>query len=340
MHPKKGNRFQQEDHILTFVNDRETPDTLMAFIMQRRPDAKRNDVKKWLHYGHLSIDGTVTTAFNAEVAPGATVALNLTRPFPVFRHPRIELVYEDDDILVINKGYGILSVSTPVHKNEKSAYDIMREYVKEVDPRNKLYVVHRLDRDTSGLMMFAKTEEAQEELRHNWNNMILERLYVAVLEGNLEQDKGFVKSRLTENSRFVVYSTDNPEEGRVAVTHYEVLGRGNGYTLAAFSLDTGRKNQIRVHASEMGHPIAGDRKYGASTSPLHRLALHAMTLRFAHPRTRKDMNFRTPVPPKFLAAVGGVPKYKLPGYERRAENAPEAPKENSGKNSAGKNNQD
>jgi len=141
--------------------------------------------------------------------------------------------------------------------------------------RNKLWVVHRLDRHTTGLMMFAKSERANEVLRHNWNNIILERLYVAVLEGYLEHDKGFVKSRLTENSRFVVYSTDVPGEGRLAVTHYEVIGRGNGYTLARFSLDTGRKNQIRVHASDLGHPIAGDRKYGAKTSPVNRLALHA-----------------------------------------------------------------
>lgn len=305
MQPKKNTyRPYKPDTVLHYVNDGEASMPLMEFVASRRPDSKRNDIKKWLKYGHLTVGGKVTTAFDAPVEPGMEVELNLSRPFPVFRHPRIELVYEDEHILVINKGYGILSVRTPVHKNEESVYDIMREYVKNVDSRQKLYVVHRLDRDTSGLMMFAKTEEAQNTLRHNWNNMILERLYVAVLEGNLEKDKGYVKSRLTENSRFVVYSTENPEEGRVAVTHYEVIGRGNGYTLATFSLDTGRKNQIRVHASEMGHPIAGDRKYGAQTSPIHRLALHAMTLRFAHPVTRRDMNFKTPVPLKFQKVVG------------------------------------
>ncbi|MDE6340028.1 MAG: RluA family pseudouridine synthase [Muribaculaceae bacterium] len=275
----------------------------MEFVTARRPDSKRNDIKKWMKFGHLKVDGQVTTAFDAPVAPGAVVEFNSTRPYPKFRHPRIEIVYEDDDVLVINKGYGLLSVSTLSHKKEENAYEILRNYVKEVNPRNKLFIVHRLDRDTSGLMMFAKSEEAQDVLRHNWNNMILERLYVAVLEGYLEEDKGYVKSRLAENSQFVVYSTDNPEEGRVAVTHYEVVGRGNGYTLAQFSLDTGRKNQIRVHAKELGHPIAGDRKYGATKSPLHRLALHARTLRFAHPITRKDMNFETPIPPKFAAAI-------------------------------------
>ena len=294
---------QAPDRIFSWDNREENPVPLMKFVEVRRPDAKRGDIKKWLKYGHLMVDGVIATGFDTPVPPGGIVDFNASRPFPVFRHPRIEIVYEDDDVIVINKGYGLLSVNAPGRKREENAFDILRDYVKRVDPANRLYVVHRLDRETSGLMMFAKTEAAQETLRHNWNNMILERLYVALLEGNVEQDSGFIKSRLAENSRFVVYSTEEPGEGKLAVTNYEVIGRGNGYTLAHFSLDTGRKNQIRVHASEMGHPIAGDRKYGARTSPLHRLALHAETLRFAHPVTRKDMYFRTPIPTKFEAAI-------------------------------------
>lgn len=305
MNHNDRHRPYRADRILTFVNDSDAERRLMEFIMASMPDASRNDVKKWLRYGHLTVNGRVGTVFDVPVPPGAEVALNLSRPFPVFRHPRIELVYEDDDVMVINKGYGMLSVGTQSKKKEENAFDIMREYVKRVDPRNKLWVVHRLDRHTTGLMMFAKSERAHDVLRHNWNNIILERLYVAVLEGYLEQDSGFVKSRLAENSQFVVYSTDAPGEGRLAVTHYEVMGRGNGYTLAHFSLDTGRKNQIRVHASDIGHPIAGDRKYGAKTSPINRLALHAQTLRFAHPVTKKDMNFQSPVPREFAAVIRG-----------------------------------
>ncbi len=293
----------KEDKIFVWDNRGDEAMPLMEFVAARRPDTKRNDIKKWLKNGHLKVNGNITTAFDAPIAPGDVVEFNSTRPFPKFHHPRIEIVYEDDDIIVINKGYGLLSVSTLSHKKEENAYEILRNYMKRVNPRNKLFIVHRLDRDTSGLMMFAKSEEAQNVLRHNWNNMILERLYVAVLEGYLEQNEGFVKSRLAENSQFVVYTTDNPDEGRIAVTHYEVVGRGCGYTLAQFSLDTGRKNQIRVHAKELGHPIAGDKKYGATKSPLHRLALHARTLRFAHPITRRDMNFETPIPPKFAAAI-------------------------------------
>ncbi|MDE6536794.1 MAG: RluA family pseudouridine synthase [Muribaculaceae bacterium] len=298
--PDGRRRIQsQPDRIFTFVNKGDETVGLMEFLMQCRPDTKRNDVKKWLKFGQVMLAGKVTSAFDVPVEPGMEVKLNIGRPFTIFRHPRIEIVYEDDDVIVINKGYGLLSVAAQNAKKEANAYDIIRNYVKEVDPRNKLFIVHRLDRDTSGLMMFAKSAESQEVLRHNWNNVILERLYVAVLEGNLEQENGYVKSRLAENSQFVVYSTENPEEGRVAVTHYKVLDRGNNLTLAQFSLDTGRKNQIRVHASDLGHPISGDKKYGAKKSPLHRLALHAQTLRFAHPITKKDMHFTTPIPQKF-----------------------------------------
>ena len=288
------------DSILVWTAAEES--TLMQCLEAKLTDHKRTSIKALMKYNQVALNSMPTSQFDQPVHAGDTLSVNFTRPFVVFSHPRIKLVYEDNDIIVINKGSGILSVSTDNVK-DGTAYSILRDYLKKKDPRLMLFVVHRLDRDTSGLMMFAKTEESQQVLRHNWNNMILERLYVAVLEGYLEEDKGYVKSRLAENSQFVVYSTDVPGEGRLAVTHYEVMERGHGYTLAQFSLDTGRKNQIRVHASDLGHPIAGDRKYGASTSPIHRLALHAMTLRFAHPVTRKDMNFQTPIPAAFIGAV-------------------------------------
>lgn len=293
----------KQDRIISWSNDGSEPAELMSFVMEKMPDRSRTDIKSWLRHGQMRIDDTVTTIFNAAVAPGAKVEVNLGRPFVTLRNPRLQLVYEDDDVIVINKGYGLLSVGTQSHRKEESAYSILRDYVKTQDPRNKLYVVHRLDRDTSGLMMFAKSEEAQETLRHNWNNMVLDRLYVALLEGYVKEDSGFVKSRLAENSQFVVYSTENPEEGKLALTRFRVLKRGNGLSLVEFSLDTGRKNQIRVHSSEMGHPISGDRKYGARESRLNRLCLHARTLRFAHPVTRKDMRFELPVPSRFLDAV-------------------------------------
>ncbi|MCH5234650.1 MAG: RluA family pseudouridine synthase [Muribaculaceae bacterium] len=295
----------KQDRILTFTNNSGKDRLLLEFIEEIAKDASRTDAKSWLKHGQIMVNGEVTTSFNAPVASGAEIKINTSRPFVRFKHPRLKLLYEDDDVIVVEKGYGLLSVGIPNPSKKKieSAYDILRDYLKRKDPHNKLFVVHRLDRDTTGVMMFAKNEEAQETLRHNWNNFVLERLYVALLEGFVKEDEGTIKSRLTENSQYKVYSTNNEDEGKLAVTRYKVIGRGHGLSLTEFTLDTGRKNQIRVHASEMGHPICGDRKYGANQSRLGRLCLHAKTLRFAHPVTRKDMYFESPVPSGFYKAI-------------------------------------
>lgn len=188
-------------------------------------------------------------------------------------------------------------------KHEGTAYWLLRDYVKRVDPRNKLFIVHRLDQQTSGLMLFAKTVEAKEALQHNWNNMVLERRYAAIVKGRPDPDKGVISSYLAENAAHEVYSTNDPREGKKAVTLYEVLKTRGGYSLVELQLETGRKNQIRVHLADLGFPIVGDRRYGSDVSPIHRLALHARTLRFIHPVTRRDMNFTCPLPPGFSKLV-------------------------------------
>ena len=292
------------DKIIERVACHDAPPTLKAFILSAWPDLSGNRVNGLLHRGQVMLRGSITTQFDAPVAEGDAVAINFTRPYPQLRHQRLQLLYEDDDVAVVNKGYGLLSVSRGAARPEATAYNIVKEYLKVVDPRQKVFIVHRLDRDTSGLMMFAKTPEAKEAMQHNWNNMVLERRYVAVVEGNVEQDEGVIRSYLGETSAHEVFSTQDPEQGKLAVTRYRVLARGQGRSLVEYSLDTGRKNQIRVHSRELGHPIVGDRRYGAAVSPIGRLCLHARSLRFVHPRTRKDMNFQLPVPPKFLKLVG------------------------------------
>lgn len=273
---------------------------LLDFLIASMPDRKRTGIKQFLAHNQVAVNGMPTRQFDTPLKQGDKVEVNLTREFRVFYNRRLKLVYEDEHILVVNKGYGLLSMGTDKIK-EGTAYSILREYVKWHDPRNKIFIVHRLDRDTSGLMVFAKTVEAKEKLQHNWNNMVLERKYLAVVEGVVEPADGEVRSYLAENSRFEVYSTDNPEEGQLAVTRYRTLKSGGGYSLLEVSLDTGRKNQIRVHMKDLGHPIAGDRRYGAGSSPIHRMALHAQTLRFVHPVTRKEMSFATPVPVPFAS---------------------------------------
>ncbi|MCM1355188.1 MAG: RluA family pseudouridine synthase [Staphylococcus sp.] len=288
------------DVIETYPVEAETK--LLDFLIASMPDRKRTAIKNLLSHNQIAVNGVPTTQFDTELHPGDEVKVNLTREFRVFYNRRLKLVYEDDDIIVVNKGYGLLSMGTDKIK-DGTAYSILRDYLKWKDPRNKLFIVHRLDRDTSGLMVFAKTQEAKDRLQHNWNNMVLSRKYLAVVEGKPEPAEGVVRSYLAENSRYEVYSTDKPEEGQLAITNYRTLRSANGYSLMEVSLDTGRKNQIRVHMKDLGHPIAGDRRYGAKSSPIHRMALHAQTLRFVHPITRKDMNFTTPIPSSFARMV-------------------------------------
>lgn len=294
------NRFKP-DVIETYTVGEES--RLLDYLIQAMPQRKRTAIKNLLSHNQIAVNGIPVTQFDTPLANGDEVKANLTREFRVFYNRRLKLVYEDDDIIVVNKGYGLLSMGTDKIK-DGTAYSILRDYLKWHNPNNKLFIVHRLDRDTSGLMVFAKSLEAKERLQHNWNNMVISRTYLAVVEGKPEEEEGTVKSYLAENSRFEVYSTENPDEGQLAVTRYKTLKSKNGYSLMEVSLDTGRKNQIRVHMKDLGHPIAGDRRYGAKSSPIHRMALHAQTLRFVHPITRKDMNFSTPIPASFGKMVG------------------------------------
>lgn len=288
------------DSIVAFKATEET--TLMEFLIAVMPERKRTAIKQLLKYGQVRLNGTVTSQFDAKLLPGCTIEVNFTRPFVTFHNRRMQIVYEDEHLIVVNKGYGLLSMGNDKIK-EGTAYSILREYVKDVDSKQKLFIVHRLDQHTSGLMVFAKSIAAKEGLQHNWNNMVRRRQYVCVVEGRLDPAEGEVRSLLAENSKFLVYSTDDPEIGKPALTRYTTLKCANGYTLAEVELETGRKNQIRVHMADLGHPITGDRRYGAKTSSIHRLALHARTLVFIHPITRKLMEFETPVPPAFAKMV-------------------------------------
>ena len=298
--PGADTRQFRPDVIETYLPQGDT--TLLSFLIESMPQRKRTSIKELLKHNQVAVNNIPTTQFDTEIHHGDTIKVNLTREFRLFYHRRIKLVYEDDDIIVVNKGYGLLSMGTDRVK-DGTAYSIVRDYIKWQDPRNKLFIVPRLDRDTSGLMMFAKNEQAKETMQHNWNNMVLNRKYLAVVEGKVEQESGSVRSYLAETSQYEVYSTQNPDEGQLAVTRYRTLKCKNGYTLLEVELDTGRKNQIRVHMKDLGHPIAGDRKYGAKSSPIHRLALHAQTLRFVHPVTRREMNFETPIPTSFASMV-------------------------------------
>lgn len=276
---------------------------LLEFLLAAMPDRKRTTVKDYLKHNQVMVGQTVTRQWDHPLNQGDTVSVNTSREFQTFSNPRLKIMYEDDDIIVVYKGYGLLSMGTD-RKQEGTAYWLLRDYVKRKDPRNKIFIVHRLDQHTSGLMMFAKTQQAKDTMQHNWNNMVLERRYVAIVEnGPLDPPEGTVESYLAENSAHEVYSTQNPAEGQHAITRYRTIKSRGQYSMVELRLETGRKNQIRVHMKDLGHPIAGDRRYGALTSPAHRLCLHALTLRFVHPVTRRDMNFSSAVPSAFEKLV-------------------------------------
>ena len=291
------------DNIISFTAGEDSPSQLLDFLFAAMPDKKKTTVKDFLKHRQVMLGQNVTTRFDAKVQPGDVVKVNTVREFQTLSHPRLQLVYEDDDIIVVNKGYGLLSMGTD-KPGEVTAYTILRDYLKRKDPRNQLFIVRRLDRDTTGLMMFAKTAKAKDTMQHNWNSMVLERRYVAVTEGALEPAEGEIRSYLAENAAHEVYSTKKPGEGQLAVTYYKTLKTRAPYSMVELSLATGRKNQIRVHMKDAGHPIVGDRRYGAAPSPIHRLCLHARTLRFVHPETRRDMCFTSPLPAGFFRLVG------------------------------------
>ena len=215
-----------------------------------------------------------------------------------FDHPRLKLLFEDDFILVVDKASGLHSVDTTGHGVENAA-SLLENYIKRRTPEKRIYIVHRLDRDTSGVLIFAKTREAQNKLVSDWNDRVLERTYIAIAEGRLEQDCGTIESYLYEDEHKIVHSTQDPRLGLHAVTHFEVIQRSEQYTWLKLELETGRTNQIRVHLQSLRHPIIGDGKYGAKTNPIGRLGLHALNIKFYHPITHKILSFESPLPDVF-----------------------------------------
>lgn len=298
----RGNhRNNRPDNIREWVVE-EDGKALLEYMEGLLSDHTRTKVKSMLRHNQFAVNSMPTSRFDTILHKGDHVSVNFDKSFQVFSNPRLKLVYEDEDILVVNKGYGLLSKATDKIK-DGTVFSIMRDYVQYHNPNAKVFIVHCLDRNTSGLMMLAKSVRAKEELQHNWSNMILNRKYIAVVEGKVEKEEDTIKSYLAETSQFEVYSTNDPDEGQLAITHYKALKGNDNFTLMEFELKVGRKNQLRVHMKDIGHPIVGDRKYGASSSPLRRVALHAQVLNFVHPITHEVMKFETGVPVSFLGIV-------------------------------------
>jgi 23S rRNA pseudouridine1911/1915/1917 synthase len=286
-------RTQYTDYAVT------APAELMEFLAAKMPDASRTKLKSLLSKRVVLVDNVITTQYNFPLKPGMKVQISRDKGTKEFKHNLLKIVYEDAYIIVIEKQPGLLSVGTDRQK-ERTAIHILSEYVRKGGHRgSRVYAVHRLDRDTSGIMMFAKDERTQHTLRENWHQMVTDRRYVAVVTGEMEKDAGTVVSWLTDRTLYV-HSSPTDDGGQRSVTHYRTIKRANGYSLVELSLETGRRNQIRVHMQELGHPLIGDGRYGMEdVNPIGRLALHAFKLCFIHPVTGKEMQFETPYPPLF-----------------------------------------
>lgn len=275
------------------------PIEIMNFLQLRFPDKSRTTIKSILTHRQVSVDHKIITHHDHSLLPGQLVIINWGKVPEEIYYPGMRILFEDEYLIVIEKEAGLLSIATD-KENEKTAYSMLSFHVKKEDPKNKIFVVHRLDRETSGVMLFAKSQDIQFLLQEEWKKTIMERTYIAVVEGSFVQDHGTITSWLRESKALIVYSGQDPEKGQKAVTHYKVLKQKEDYALLEVNLETGRKNQIRVHMQDIHHSIVGDKKYGATTSPLRRLGLHAQILSFKHPKTGKIVRFETPIPPKFL----------------------------------------
>lgn len=272
---------------------------LMEFLLESLPGKSRTAVKSLLAHHQVSVEHKAVTAFNHPVKPGQQVTVNWTRVQQKSTLKGVKIVFEDPYLVVVEKSPGLLSIATDKEK-ERTAYRILSDSVKKVSRGARIFVVHRLDKDASGLMMFAKSTSVQKTLQGSWSRDVLERTYVVAVEGVVGQDRGTITSWLKETKGLAMFSSPVPNGGQKAVTSYRVLRRGKGFSLLEVELETGRKNQIRIHMKDLGHPVVGDRKYGALLKPMNRLALHARVLAFKHPVTGEVLRFETPTPKAFL----------------------------------------
>lgn len=279
------------------------PMPLMDFLMKKMDGISRNKVKRLLANKTVSVEGKRTTQFNFALEPGMVVEIGKPTAKERFRSPWLSIVYEDKYLLVIDKKEGLLTNSPT--KEKDTAQSILNQYFIYTNQRCRAHTIHRLDRDTSGLMLFAKSKEVALMFEKEWKETVYDRRYAAVVCGCVADKEGVVRSWLKDNKAFITYSSPVDNGGKYAETYYKTLYSTPKYSLVELQLETGRKNQIRVHMADIGHPVVGDPKYGPSTSSgtydnsLGRLCLHAYKLCFHHPLKKKDMEFETPFPSVF-----------------------------------------
>lgn len=292
MHYNSNNK----DTYTYFTVNEEKP--LLEFLLENIKNESRSKIKLTLKGQGIKVDNKVITQFDYPLKPGMKVAVSKTKQNRyTFKSRYVKLVYEDRYLLVIEKNTGILSMAAG--HSSLNVKKVLDDYFHKSRQKCTAHVVHRLDRDTSGLMIYAKDIETEQILEHNWHDIVYDRRYIAVVSGEMEEDEGTVANWLKDNKAYITYSSPIDNGGKYAITHFHTLKRTTEHSLVEFRLETGRKNQIRVHTADMGHPVCGDIKYGNGDDPLHRLCLHAYVLCFYHPITKQRMEFETVIPVNF-----------------------------------------
>lgn len=271
---------------------------LLEFLLDSMENTSRTKIKSTLQGRGVKVNGKVITQFDYPLSCGMKVAVSRSKQnAEMFKNRYIKIVYEDRYIVVVEKNVGILSMAAG--HSSLNVKTVLDSYFKTSRQKCTAHVVHRLDRDTSGLMIYAKDMQTEQILEHEWHDIVYDRRYVAVVSGEMEDDYGTMTSWLKDNKAYITYSSPYDNGGKYAVTHFHTLDRTTDHSLVEFRLETGRKNQIRVHSADMRHPVCGDIKYGNGDDPIGRLCLHAYVLCFYHPITRRRMEFETPIPVNF-----------------------------------------
>lgn len=273
---------------------------LLPFLLETIKDKNRTKIKSMLTHRQFKVGNEVITQHNHPLKKGDKVTVSWDKGFKKVSFQGLSIVFEDDDIIVVNKRSGLLSIGSAKEK-KMTAYRILKNHVQIDDPTNNVFVVHRLDRDASGLMVFAKSRKAQLEMQSTWDKTSTKRKYLIVAEGTFEKDEDTLTTYLKESKALIVYSyLHDAKEFKKAVSSYSVIKKNEYFTLLEATLETERKHQIRAQLKAMEHPIVGDKKYDSTQNPLNRMALHAKVLTFIHPATHKEVTFETKVPDDFL----------------------------------------
>ena len=281
-----------------YINLEDT--TLLNSISNFKKDLSKKTIKNYIKNEMVLVNDKVITNSSYKVYNGDKIIIYYDKRKINNNFNNLEILYEDDYLVAINKPCGLLSISNDKEK-EITAYRMVSDYIKKNSKNKYIFVLHRLDQDTSGVLMFAKNEKIRDMMQDNWNTVVKKRGYIAIVDGILK-GSGTRKSYLLEDKRQFVYSSKN-KQGKEAITHYSSLKYNNNYSMLQVFIDTGRRNQIRVHLSEMGYPIAGDKKYKCKTNPIKRLCLHANILEFIHPVSKKLIHIESNIPLEFNKLV-------------------------------------